>query len=378
MRGLILAATFAGIGMVLGGVGTRAQEAPKMRVSGPFSHQNLSVYFVHGADAAGPVPLTLAEAMALGKAKLHETGNVNNLSIENTGSDEVFIQAGDIVKGGQQDRVLAVSMVLKPQSGKIDIASFCVEQGRWAKRGAEDVKQFASSQESLPSKAAKLAMASAVGAATPGADSGVRMQSAGLGARIIDRQVAGQRSADVSQMAQGRNETSTRQKMMWDEVAKTQEKLARNLGASVAAPASASSLQLSLENKKVQETRAAYVAALAGKATDKDIVGYVIAINGKIVSGDAYASNGLFKKMWGKQMTAAATEAASELSATPVATQPGIADVDAFLAKASVAPMKDVRKSAAVMQGVAETDALVYVEARRADGGWINRSYIAK
>ena len=354
----------AGIGA---GIGARADEAGKYRVSGPFTHDNLSVYFVHGASAAGPAPLTLGEGMTQGKIKVHETGNVNSLAIENASDEEVFIQAGDIVKGGQQDRVLAVSMVLKPKSGKIDIASFCVEQGRWAKRGAEDVKQFASSTEALPSKAAKLAMAASVGT-TNSADR--QMRTTTLTGR-------GPLPQDASELLRARMETSTRQQMMWAEVEKTQQKLAAKVGAPVNAQASASSLQLSLENEKVQKTRAAYVTALAGKPTDADVIGYVVAINGKIQTGDVYASHALFKKMWGKQLAAVATEAASEMSGSS-ASPPAIGDVESFLMKASAAPLKDVKPSPAVNQAVAETDALVYVEARRASGGWINRSFIAK
>src|SRR5204863_7082054 len=90
--------------------------------------------------------------------EVRETGNVNQLEIENSGSEPVFIQAGDIVKGGQQDRTLMVSLLLPPKSGRIPIASFCVEQGRWSARGKEDVKTFASSASSIPSREMKLAM----------------------------------------------------------------------------------------------------------------------------------------------------------------------------------------------------------------------------
>src|SRR5687768_12149556 len=97
------------------------------RLSGPHVHQNLAVYFIHGESAAGPVPLTLEEAMVKGEVQVIETGQVNELKIENTGGEEVFIQAGDIVKGGRQDRVLMVSLLLKPHSGQVPISSFCVE-----------------------------------------------------------------------------------------------------------------------------------------------------------------------------------------------------------------------------------------------------------
>ena len=123
-----------------------------MRISGPHVHENLAIYFVHGTSAGGPVPLTLQEALAKGSVQVIETGRVNELQIENTGGEEVFIQAGDIVKGGKQDRVLTVSFLLPPNSGRVPIASFCVEQGRWSARGKEDQAKFSSASEAMPSR----------------------------------------------------------------------------------------------------------------------------------------------------------------------------------------------------------------------------------
>ena len=142
-----------------------AEEAP--RISGPFTHQNLSVYFVHGASAAGPVPLTLQEALDKGVVEVIETGSVNELQIRNKGNTGIFIQSGDIVKGGRQDRVVTVSFVLPPKSGKVPLASFCVEHGRWSGRGTEDAARFSSSAESMPSREAKLAMKAPLAAAPP-------------------------------------------------------------------------------------------------------------------------------------------------------------------------------------------------------------------
>src|ERR1041385_1464554 len=134
--------------------------ADDYRVTGPVIHENLAIYLVHGKSASGPVPLTLEEALAKRTVKVHETGNVNELQIENLGTGEVFVQSGVIVKGGQQDRVLSVSLVLPPKSGRINIASFCVEQGRWTARGREDVKTFATASSAIPSREAKIAIRS--------------------------------------------------------------------------------------------------------------------------------------------------------------------------------------------------------------------------
>lgn len=75
--------------------------------------------------------MTLAEALASGEAMVYETGNVNELQVRNFSKDRMlFIQAGDIVEGGQQDRVLPVDLVLPPDLGRAAVAAFCVEQGR--------------------------------------------------------------------------------------------------------------------------------------------------------------------------------------------------------------------------------------------------------
>ena len=118
------------------------------RLSGPVSHGNLAIYFVHGASRSGPVPLTLQEAMEKKVVEVREIGRVNEVLLENVGDEEVFIQAGDIVKGGQQDRVLSVSLMLPPRSGAVSVASYCVESGRWSARGGED---YTCSQAPAPS-----------------------------------------------------------------------------------------------------------------------------------------------------------------------------------------------------------------------------------
>jgi hypothetical protein len=374
MRLFTLAAmTVSAAAFGLGTAGHPALAANPQKLSGPFVHDNLTVFFLHGTSAPGIVPLTLAEALAKSTVKVIETGSVNNLEIENAGDTDVFIQAGDIVKGGQQDRVLMVSMVLPAKSGKVPIGSFCVEQGRWAKRGAEDVKSFASATEALPSRKAKLAMnaPAKVEPAAPTETANSRGQ--------LQRQLPAGRV--------GGDDTSRRQSDVWSAVSDTQAKLSARLGAPVAAAQSASSLQLSLENERVKASRAAYVTALSDKATADDIVGYVFAINGKINSADQYPSNGLFKKMWSKQLTASATEALGELPRTAsTASEPAPAtpamltttDVEAFLTTAATGKAEEKPLGKHARQELRDNDKSIYVEARKADGSWVHRNYLAK
>jgi len=210
----LAAALWLGLAQFVGG-SANAEPGDDYRLSGPAVHGNLAIYFVHGKSRGGPIPLTLQEALAKKTIEVREIGQVNELQVENTGGEEIFIQAGDIVKGGQQDRVLSVSLVLKPHSGPLKIASFCVEPGRWSARGGEDVQKFSSANASLPSRTAKIEMA---GAALPKID-----------------------GADAASV-------SSRQREIWKSVTEIQGKLANNLGAPVAAPPSRTSLQLALEN----------------------------------------------------------------------------------------------------------------------------------
>jgi hypothetical protein len=63
--------------------------------------------------------ISLAESLEKGVVIIDETGDVNRLMATNhSDKDDVFIQSGDMVKGGGQVRTLSHHAVLPPQSGK--------------------------------------------------------------------------------------------------------------------------------------------------------------------------------------------------------------------------------------------------------------------
>ena len=239
------------------------------RISAPVSYKNLSVFLIHGKDEIkNKNILTLQEAMEKDLFVVYETSDVNELMVENKSSQyEVFIQSGDIVKGGKQDRVLAITIIIPARSGKISIEAFCVESGRWEQRGKEKSGQFSSSNERIVTKDLKIAA----------------------------------------------NQTRS-QGEVWKKVAEAQDKLSSNVGGRVNSEASASSLQLALENKKVVATADEFINNLSGIIEGKDdVIGYAFVINGKINSADIYASNFLFKKLWLKLLKATAIEAVAEM-----------------------------------------------------------------
>jgi hypothetical protein len=306
-----------------------------LRLSGPYTHGNLTIFLIHGDDQMkGRKFLTLDEALEQKKVIVHETKNVNQLSIENVSAEEVFIQAGDIVKGGQQDRLLALDLIVPPKSGKIPLESFCVESGRWAMRQGEAADKFESSKSAAPNKDLKLAC---------------------------------------------RFERS--QRGVWDNVAQAQKKLSDNIGTDVKAAKSESSLQLTLEHKKLVETVAAYEKALKACVDDKnDVLGLVIAVNGKMNSGDMYASHDLFMKLWPKLLQASAVEAVTELQkdkkfdpATLDAAKAWLAEVE----KGKRADREIDKRLAEVRQESAKSLLFETVD-REGKGAVLRRSYIAK
>jgi hypothetical protein len=256
--------------------------AAELRLSGPFTHDNLSLYLVHGTDRSPTKYLTLSEALEQHKVVVYETGNVNQLQVENLSQDDVYIQSGEIVKGGQQDRVLKDDIILPTASGKVDITSFCVEHGRWTQRGNESAKAFEAAPNAIASPQMKRAVK------------------------------AGQQNA------------------VWAQVAAAQESLARSLRASVTSTASASSYQLTLEAPKVKATTAGFRAGLGDLASkNADALGYVAVVNGKVTGADVYATHELFRKLWPKLLESAAVEAMAEVRPGEKYSPPSMDDVRA-------------------------------------------------
>jgi hypothetical protein len=313
----------------------KAAAPPTYRLSGPFTQDNLTVFLIHGDDAVkGKNFLTLDEALAQKKAVVHETQQVNELSVENVSeSDEVFVQAGDIVKGGQQDRILAFDLIVPPKSGKVPLKSFCVEAGRWTRRGAEEAARFGSSKDNVTSNSGKFAA-----------------------------------------------RKSMSQQMVWDSVAKTQGDLAKKVAAPVQAAESRTSLQLTLEHKKVVEAVEAYVKKIQdcpeGK---KDVIGYAVCINGKVNNADVYACNSLFLKLWPKLLKASAVEAVVEKTDKKF-TAATVGSVQAFLADAEKGKKTetDVNKRLQQVERENAKSCLFETCDRQQSGAAVRRSYIAK
>lgn len=340
--GVVLFSMVAGVSMIMKaqrrGAGHGAKptqiQAGEYRLSGPFTHNNLTIFLVHGKNMfEGKTFLTLQEAMVQKKVVVYETKSVNELAIQNISDDDIYVQSGDIVKGGQQDRMIGVDLIVPRRSGKMPIAAFCVEHGRWSGRGNERTTVFSSSSDVVSAKEIKLAA-----------------------------------------------KRSNSQGGVWESVTVVQDKLSQNVGARVNSPVSGSSLQLAVENDKVREGADSYVKALSNIVNgNKDVIGYVFAINGKVNSADVYGSNALFKKLWPKLLKANAIEAIAELQKDKFApAKPEHAKT--FLSDGEKAKASEKTVSARVGLVTAEDESNIFFETRdRANkDAWIHRNYIKK
>ena len=310
------------------------QAGSEYKLSGPYTHENLTVFLVHGKDQTTKTFLTLQEALAQKKVKVYETKNVNELAIRNFSNQDVYVQAGDMVRGGEQDRMISVDFIVPPRSGRMPIAAYCVESGRWNRRGNEAPATFASSENAVTSKELKLA------------------------AKSVQSQQA-----------------------VWNNVSLAQEKLGRNVGTSVQDGASESSLELSVENSKVKESTADYIKALSGiLAKHNDVIGYVFAINGQVNSADIYASRALFAKLWPKLLKATSVEAIAELrkdvEMKPVTNE----TIIGFLAESEqpAAATKDVTRRVKLVTKEDDKTAFFETQDRDQKDGWVHRNYIKK
>ena len=311
-------------------------QAGSYKISGPYTHENLSICLIHGKDTlSGKKFLTLQEAMESKVIIVHETKEVNELAIENVSEDEeVYVQSGDIVKGGQQDRVLAVDLIVPPRSGRMPIAAFCVERGRWSQRGNEVAGKFESSNEIVATRDLKIAA----------------------------------------------NKTKS-QGEVWAKVTEAQDKLSANAGVSVNSTTSATSLQLSLENSRVKEMTDSYLRKLSSIIEGKgDVIGYAVVINGHVNSADVYGSSVLFRKLWPKLLKASAVEAVAELQKGAKFEQATAQKVGAFFDDAEKGAASESEVSGRVQLVTRESDKNILFETRDQKQGKavLHRSYIRK
>lgn len=327
----------------LAGTGGSAPAAALMgTVSGPYTHHNLQVFLVHGdTQLEQRRYATLSEGLEKGFVVVKETGNVQELTIENKSRHvTVFLNAGDIVKGGRQDRTVRDDLILPPQSGPVQLAAFCVEHGRWSGRGSESSSAFSENTKILSSRKEKLA-----------ARYGLNQSEVWAG--VAEQQI--RLNDNVSRLAGKSVDTRSAD--------------------------SSSSLQLTLENKDLDAVKKQYLEELSPILNGKtDVIGFVYAINGELNSAEVYNNKNLFRALWSKLLDAAVTEAVTEYKPDSRFKTVQAEEVRAFFQTAVSGDVKkrDVWKTTQVNTYTTPTTVLFETLDLESNGVWLHKSFIHK
>jgi hypothetical protein len=306
--------------------------APEYKVLEPIQHGNLTVFPVVAAKTypTGEF-LTLDEGLRSGEVVVTEAGSVqglvrrggaaairhdgaevNRLVLVNNSKRPLLLLAGEIVTGGKQDRVIGKDRIIPAESDPVDLGVFCVEPGRWVATS----EHFNNS------------------GATYGKNVGGPMHG-----NATSLPVMAQPSVRAKAMA------DKNQAEVWDEVNK-QKAAATQVAVEAGAPASVqteiaqtSSYAKVNENAVVKEQVDAvakpieeHYESLIHQLRDRNAVGVVVAVNGRIIWADVFASTDLLTKYWAKLVRSYASEAvvtrAKEMEVTMNQAQAFLGDME--------------------------------------------------
>jgi hypothetical protein len=312
--------------------GTRTLGAPK-------SFKNLTLIPIYDSAAKSTnTYMTLDEAL---KAKLvsvkekKQGGEVNELLLTNKGSKPVYLMAGEVVLGGQQDRCVGQDTVVKPGAKNLSLTVFCVEHGRWAGRSdfsstamtvaSADVRNEAQNAAFMKAKPAAMVarVASPVNVApgTPAtqvAQGGFRVNSVVSGHQDYSR---GRNLNDRAQTATlaGVDAVSSGQSQIWNKVAAKNERFKTQNGTGTYRKL------LQMEGDSARSGIQPYIKALSGSmGKDAKLVGVVAAVNGQIVAADTFNDPALFQKLWPKLLRSYASDAAENAPSSKAKPAPAV------------------------------------------------------
>jgi len=304
---------------------------PGYKVLEPIRHGNLTVFPVVAAKSYPTSEfLTLDEGLRSGEVIVTESGGVqglirrqppngiwhdgaevNRLVLVNNSKRPLLLLAGEIVSGGKQDRVIGKDRIVPPESDPIDLSVFCVEPGRWV----------ATSQHFGASEAM---YGSAIGGPVHGSANPPM-------AIMAQPSVRAKAMADKDQNEVW-NEVNKQKAAMTVEVAG----VAPQVQAEMAQTSSYAKVNENAEVKRQVDAMAKPIEqsyqSLIGQLRDRNAVGVVVAVNGRIIWADVFASTDLLAKYWPKLVRSYASEAivtrAKEMDVTEKQAQAFLGDME--------------------------------------------------
>jgi hypothetical protein len=298
------------------------------KVLDPIRHGNLTVFPVVAAKTYSTGEfLTLDEGLRSGEVIVTEAGNmqglirrhptpatrhegaeVNRLVLVNNSKRPLLLLAGEIVSGGKQDRVIGKDRIIPAESDPVDLSVFCVEPGRWVATS----EHFGASESMYGKNTSNL------GRAVPMA---IMAQPSVRGKAMADKD----------------------QNQVWNEVNKQKAAMAQTVevtGSPVAVELEQTTSYAKVNENAVVKQQVDAIAkpieanyeSLIRQLRDRNAVGVVVAVNGRVIWADIFASTDLLGKYWPKLVRSYASEAvvtrAKEMEATVNQAQSFLADME--------------------------------------------------
>ena len=212
-----------------------------------------------------------------------EGASVNELTLVNRSGKKLLLLAGEVVVGGQQDRIVQEDRIIPPVSIPIALSVFCVEHGRWTPRATSYVSGGGAGGGRGVAAERAPAAAEVVEAAPP---SPAKFSSLGAVAH-----------PKLRAAAQDKKDQSA----VWSEVSANNEKLKTQN--------STDAYQEVYANRQVVAQLDDYIKALEREVLQPGVVGVVVARNGKPVWVDMFANSTLFAQYWPKLLKSYAVDA---------------------------------------------------------------------
>jgi len=219
--------------------------------------------------------LVLDEAMPAKLVTITEfnEGDVNNLTLKNSSDKPVFLLAGEVIIGGKQDRIIGRNTII-PAKTKQQVPVYCVEHGRWE----GTTKEFSTAKALAHNR--------------------LRAH-----ASFDDQSAVWAEVHSKNAMHKTQNATDTYRKVATEQAAGS--------------------------NKDWQSRIDTAIGKLPAGDRDR-MIGYAVAVNGKIASVDVFGSPKLFKKLEKKLVASYVTEAV-DIKAAKDIKAPTAADVKVFV-----------------------------------------------
>jgi hypothetical protein len=259
------------------------------KVFAAISSGNLTVFPVTATAWSGTSDfITLDEGLRSGKVVVTELGagqesrgrqsrdraEVNTLSLTNKSGRTLILLAGEMLIGGKQDRIVDRDQLVPPDDFPMALNVFCVEHGRW--QGAS--RAFGQNQtEHSPQ--------------VPGA-----RNLFGSGGGGSAGQIATPAVREKAEAGKDQNE-------VWSKVAETTRVLK--------ATSSTGALTRAYDDGSIARQTKVYESQIKYRVQGNTVVGVVVAVNGRPVAADIFASPSLFQRYWPKLLKSYVLEALS-------------------------------------------------------------------